>query len=225
LNVTAPSGKDDLPSLEISTTPFSKGDRIRTKATNFDLDAEEDGEPFSVTHAAQGNGIWVNGTIKHVFSNKGPQGMEQTYKALFDGDKVTTKTWHSDIEAEPAESSSSESTNDDDSTTLKDLGVASESDEGDKTRRTSSRTTIGKPKPVYSPQKITRKTGAKTAKTTKLPAATKKKPKPNPPKRSAPTKEPPGVPLHEENINGIVLIFVYALAIVLFCNCNLKLQL
>ena len=138
------TGEDDkeraLPSLAISPTIFSIGDRIRTKATNFDDDDAEDGEPFSVTHAAQGNGIWVNGTIKYVYSNKGPQGLEQTYKALFDGDKVQTKTWHSHIEAVPNEADSSSSSDSDEAAKLKDLGVGSDTDvpEGDKQRRSSS---------------------------------------------------------------------------------------
>ena len=146
------TGKDDkerdLPSPDISPTPFSKGDRMRTKATNFDGDAAEDGGPFSVTHAAQGNGMWVNGTIKYVFSNKGPQGQEQTYKALFDGDKVLTKTWHSHIEAEPKEADSSSSSDSDDAAKLKDLGVGSDTDvpEGDNHRRTSTRKTLANSK-------------------------------------------------------------------------------
>ena len=157
-NSTGEDDKErDLPSLDISPTTFSKGDRIRTKATNFDDDAEEDGEPFSVTHAAQGNGMWVNGTIKYVFTNKGPHGKEQTYKALFDGDKVLTKTWHSHIEAEPKEADSSSSSDSDD-------------------RRTSTRTMIAKSKPPNSPQKKTNKSGANKDKPKKS-AAPKKTPK------------------------------------------------
>jgi len=125
-NATGKVDKEqELPSPDISATPFAKGDRIRTKATNFDGGAEEDGEPFSVTHAAQGNGMWVNGIIKYVFPKKGK---EQTYKALFDGDKTVTKTWHSHIEAEPEEADSISSSSEDTST-LKDLGVGSETDD------------------------------------------------------------------------------------------------
>ena len=211
------TGKDDdkekdLPSLDISATTFAKGDRVRTKATNFD-GGEEDKEPFSVLHAAEGNGIWVNGVIKFVFAKKGK---EQTYKALFDGDTQLTKTWHSHIEAEPQEadsgSSSSGSSSSEDSRTLKELGVDSDNDEteiprsgyagvipgGDKMRRSSSRKTIAKSLPPSSQKHLTKKSAAAKEKPiaknlkpkiTKKPPSAKDKPKTK--KRKGAANEPP----------------------------------
>ena len=160
--------------------------------------------------------MWVNGTIKYVFTNEGPQGKEQTYKALFDGDKTLTKTWHSHIEAEPKETDSG-SSDSDDTSTLKDLGVGSETDdtdvpeqtvvpEGDKYRRTSTRKTISNSKPPNSQKNITNKPGPpkdkpiakkKTAQMPKKPAATKDKL--NPQKKSAAPKDPPEIPLDEDD--------------------------
>ena len=230
------TGEDDkeraLPSLAISPTIFSIGDRIRTKATNFDDDDAEDGEPFSVTHAAQGNGIWVNGTIKYVFSTKGPQGLEQTYKALFDGDKVQTKTWHSHIEAVPKEADSSSSSDSDEAAKLKDLGVGSDTDvpEGDKQRRSSTRKTLANSNPNKDKPSPKKK---KTLKP-KTQAATKDQLAPK--KKSQAPKDPPETPDEDENINGtypsnhpfatsVELSFVSLIAIVLFYNWNFKLQL
>ena len=103
----------DLPPHDISGMPFAKGDRIRCKATHFDAAEDNNGDPFSVRHAALGHGIWVCGTIKHVCVRKGRQ--EQTYKALFDGDKTQSKTCHAHLQAAPdePESDSSDSDNDD----------------------------------------------------------------------------------------------------------------
>ena len=202
----------DQPSLEKSATPFAKGDRVRTKATNFD-GGEEDNEPFSVQHAAQGNGIWVNGVIKFVFAKKGK---EQTYKALFDGDTQLTKTWHSHIEAEPLEadsgSSSSGSSSSEDSRTLTNLGLDSDNDEtetprsgydgvipgGDKKRRSSSRITTAKSLPPSSQKHLPKKSAAAKEKPigrnlkpkmTKKPPTAKDKPKPK--KKRGAANEPP----------------------------------
>ena len=226
------TGEDDKERALLSIAIFSIGDRIRTKATNFDDVDAEDGEPFSVTHATQGHGIWVNGTIKYVYSNKGPQGLEQTYKALFDGDKVQSKTWHSHIEAVPKEADSSSSSDSDEAAKLKDLGVGSDTDvpEGDKQRRSSTRKTLANSYPNKDKPSPKKK---KTLKP-KTQAATKDQLAPK--KKSQAPKDPPETPDEDENINGtypsnhpfaasVELSFVSLIAIILFYNWNFKLQL
>ena len=226
LNITAPStskaavvpekpvaadNDSDTATGKESATPFAKGDRVRTKATNFD-GGEEDKEPFSVQHAAEGNGSWVNGVIKFVFAKKGK---EQTYKALFDGDTQLTKTWHSHIEAEPLEadsgSSSSGSSSSGDSRTLTNLGLDSDNDEtdtprsgydgvipgGDKKRRSSSRTTTAKSLPPSSQKHLPKKSAAAKEKpiARNLKPKSKKHPtakdKPKPKKKRGAGNEPP----------------------------------
>ena len=68
---------------------FSKGDRVRLKATLFDNGKKDrNGLLFSEKWLADGNGEWCYGDVTHVYVKKGRQ--PQKYRVKYDGGQTMT---------------------------------------------------------------------------------------------------------------------------------------
>jgi hypothetical protein len=62
---------------------YSKGDRVKVKATRFDNETRDrNGLSFSEKWAADGNGEWCFGAVVHVYAVKGRK--VQTYRIKYD---------------------------------------------------------------------------------------------------------------------------------------------
>jgi hypothetical protein len=89
---------------------YSKGDRVRLKATLFDDEKKKDreGRLFS-KQSDEGNGEWCHGSVTHVYAKKGRQA--QKYRVKYDGGQTMTSL-EEQIEAGTLEEEDSEESSD-----------------------------------------------------------------------------------------------------------------
>ncbi len=86
---------------------YSKGDRVRLKATLFDDEKKKDreGRLFSKQWSDEGNGEWCHGSVTHVYVKKGRQA--QKYRVKYDGGQTMTSL-EEQMEVETLEEEDSE---------------------------------------------------------------------------------------------------------------------